>query len=87
MQLVHVSRWNLSHVSVRVRSVRAASSNNTAEPKYDMLVSSMTYIAPQLTCVLLVHMTSTHKRGSDATVGERSNFKKVLTHTQDHGDA
>ena len=28
MQLVHVSRWNLSHVSVRVRSVRAASSHN-----------------------------------------------------------
>ena len=26
-------------------SVRAASSHNTAEPKYDMLVSSMTYIA------------------------------------------
>ena len=26
-------------------SVRAASSNNTAEPKYDMLVSSMPYIA------------------------------------------
>ena len=45
MQLVHVSRWNLSHVRVRVWSVRAASSNNTAEPKYDMLVSSMTYIA------------------------------------------
>ena len=28
-----------------VMSVRAASSNNTAEPKYDMLVSSMTCIA------------------------------------------
>ena len=26
-------------------SVRAASFNNTAEPKYDMLVSSMTIIA------------------------------------------
>ena len=38
-------RENRSRVSVRVMSVRAASSNNTAEPKYDMLVSSMTYIA------------------------------------------
>ena len=42
---------------------------------------------PQLTCVLLVHITSTHKPGSDATIGERSNFKKIPTHTQDHGDA
>ena len=42
---------------------------------------------PQLTCVLLVHITSMHKPGSDATVGERSNFKKNPTHTQDHGDA
>ena len=33
---------------------------------------------PQLTCVLLVHITSMHKPGSDATVGERSNFKKFL---------
>ena len=31
MQLVHVSRWNRSHVSVRVRLVRAASSHNTVE--------------------------------------------------------
>ena len=41
----------------------------------------------ELTCVLLVHITSTHKPGSDATVGEHSNFKKNLTHTQDHDDA
>src|SRR3954465_12652067 len=33
MQLVHVSRWNRSHVSVRVRLVRAASSHNTAESR------------------------------------------------------
>ena len=38
-------RENRSRVSVRVMSVRAASSSNTAEPKYDMLVSSMTYIS------------------------------------------
>ena len=25
-----------------------------------------------------MHITSTHKPGSDATVGERSNFKKIL---------
>ena len=34
-----------------------------------------------------MHITSTHKPGSDDTVGERSNFKKIPTHTQDHGDA
>ena len=45
------------------------------------------YYRPQLTCVLLIHITSTHKPSSDATVGERSNFKKIPTHTQDHGDA
>ena len=28
-------------------------------------------------------MTSTHKPGSDATIGERSNFKKIPTLTQD----
>ena len=59
---------------------------HTAESKYDMLVSSMTIIAHNF-CVLLVHITSTHRPGSDATVGERSNFKKIPTHTQDHGDA
>ena len=67
-------------------SVRVASSNNTAKPKYDMLVSSMTYIAHNS----LVSTRAQHQRiklGSDATVGERSNFKKFPTHTQDHGDA
>ena len=42
---VHSTAVNQSRVSVRVMSVRAASSNNTAESKYDMLVSSMTIIA------------------------------------------
>ena len=68
-------------------SVRAASSHNTAEPKYDMLVSSMTYIAHNS---LVFYSCISHQRiepGSDATVGERSNFKKIPTHTQDHGDA
>ena len=27
-----------------------------------------------------------HRPGSDTTVGERSNFKKIPTYTQDHGD-
>ena len=40
------------------------------------------YYRPTL-CVLLVHITSTHRPGSDATVGERSNFKKIPTITQD----
>ena len=35
MQQLHVSRWNLSHVSVRVRSVRAASSHNAVETRLD----------------------------------------------------
>ena len=30
-----------------------------------------------------MHITSTHKPGSDATVGERGNFKKIPTITQD----
>ena len=30
-------------------------------------------------------MTSSIKPGSDTTVGERRNFKKNPTHTQDHG--
>ena len=33
-----------------------------------------------------MHITSTDKPGSDATVGEHSNFKKFPTHMQDHGD-
>ena len=65
-------------------SVRAASSNNIVEPKYDVLVSSMTYIAHNslvfYSCILHQHI----KPGSDATIGERSNFKKFPTHTQDH---
>ena len=68
-------------------SVRAASSNNTAEPKYDIAGKQYDLYRPQLTCVLFVHITYTHKRGSDATVGERSNFKKNPTHTHDRGDA
>ena len=40
------------------------------------------YYRPQLTCVLLVHITSTHKPSSDTTVGERSNFKKKILCTR-----
>ena len=35
MHQVHVNRWNLSHVRVRVRSVRAASSHNTVETRLE----------------------------------------------------
>ena len=59
-------------------SVRAASSNNTAEPKYDMLVSSMTYIAHNSLVFYSCILHQFIKLGSDATVGERSNFKKIL---------
>ena len=38
---------------------------------------------PTTLCVLLVHITSTHRPGSDATVGERSISKKNPTITQD----
>ena len=59
-------------------SVRAASSNNTAEPKYDMLVSSMTYIAHNSLVFYSCILHQRIKPGSDATVGERSNFKNFL---------
>ena len=62
--------------------VWAASSNNTAESKYDMLVSSMTIITDN-SCVLLVHITSTHRPGSDATIDKRSISKNLPTITQD----
>ena len=52
-------------------SVRAASSNNTAEPNYDMLVSSMTCIAHNY-FVFYSCIVTTHKPGSDTTVGNRS---------------
>src|SRR3954462_2596317 len=59
-------------------SVRAASSNNTAEPKYDMLVGSMTCIVHN-SLVFYSCKTSNHKNlRSDATVGKRSNFKNFL---------
>ena len=74
-------------------SVRAASSNNTAESKYDMLVSSMTIIAHN-SLVFYSCKSSNHKNlGSDTTVGERSNFKNFLRtnkimvmHSNERGD-
>ena len=59
-------------------SARAASSNNTAEPKYDMLVSSMTYIAHNSLVFYSCILHQRIKPSSDATVGERSNLKKIL---------
>ena len=77
MHQVHVSRWNLSHVRVRVRSVRAASSHNTAETR---LSSSGKHIEqnqrPQLLCVLLVHRIYAIDLAHDATIGERSRNSK-----------
>src|SRR4051812_42818910 len=71
-------RGNRSRVSVRVRLVRVVSSNNTAEPKYDMLVGSMTCIVHN-SLVFYSCKTSNNKNlGSDATVGLRSNFKIFL---------
>src|SRR3954463_11456447 len=77
MQLVHVCRWKLSHVSVRVRSGRAASSHNAAESR---LTSNGKHIEqnqrPQLLCVLLVHGIYAIDLAHDATVGERSRNSK-----------
>src|SRR3954470_5533988 len=77
MQLVHVSRWNRSHVSVRVRLVRAASSHNTVETR---LTGNGKHIEqnqrPQLLCVLLVHRIYAIDLAHDATVGERSRNSK-----------
>src|SRR4051812_31891883 len=71
-------RGNRSCVSIRVRLVRVVSSNNTADPKYDMLVGSMTCIVHN-SLVFYSCITSNHKNlGSDATVGKRSNFKNFL---------
>ena len=68
-------------------SVRAASSNNTAEPKYDMLVSSMTIIAHNSLCSTHAY----HLRidlAHDATVGEQKKNKKILRTRKIHlGDA
>src|SRR3954471_3765962 len=84
MHLVHVSRWNRSHVRVRVRLVRAASSHNAAESR---LTSNGKHIEqnqrPQLLCVLLVHGIYAIDLAHDATVGERStNSKKFLRVTK-----
>src|SRR4051812_48720468 len=59
-------------------SVRAASSNNTAEPKYDMMVGSMTYIAHNSLVFYSCILHQRIKPGSDTTVRERSNFKNFL---------
>src|SRR3954463_13327475 len=84
MQLVHVSRWNLSHVRVRVRSVRAASSHSAAESR---LTSNGKHIVqnqcPQLLCVLLVQRIYAIDLAHDATVGERSRNSKFSTQHQD----
>ena len=62
-------------------SVRAASSNNTDESKYDMLVSSMTSIVHNL-IVFYSCISSTHRPGSDATAGERSILKFSYDHAR-----
>ena len=59
-------------------SVRAASSHNTAEPKCDMLVRSMTCIAHNSLVFYSCILHQRIKPGSDTTVGERSNFKIFL---------
>ena len=42
----------------------------------------------ELDVVLGTHLTKALGASSNASiVGERSNFKKIPTHTQDHGDA
>src|SRR3954471_12787942 len=53
-------RGNRSRVRVRVRLVRVVSSNNTAEPMYDMLVGSMTCIVHN-SLVFYSCKTSNHK--------------------------
>ena len=62
-------------------SVRAASSHNTAEAKYDMLVSSMTSIAHNSLCSTRAY----HLRidlAHDATVGEHSILKFSYDHAR-----
>ena len=74
-------RENWSRVSVLVMLVRAASSNNTAKPKYDMLVSSMTSIAHNSLCSTRAY----HLRIDLALIPQLGNivFKNFPTITQD----
>ena len=58
-------------------SVWAASSNNTVESKLDIGGKHYDYYRPQL-IVFYSCISSTHRPGSDTTVGERSNFKNFL---------
>ena len=49
--------------------------------------SNMYILTPTTPLCSTRALTSTDRPGSDAIFGERGNFKKVPTHTQDHGDA
>ena len=83
MQQVHVSRWNLSHVSVRVRSVPAASSHNAARIKIGLVtVSILNKINTHNYFVFYSCIETTHKPGSDTTVGDRSRNLKFPMHHQ-----
>ena len=72
---------NQSRVSLRVMSVWADSSHNTAETKYDMLVSSMTIIAHNSLCSTRAY----HLRIDQALIPLLGNvvFQKFPTITQD----
>ena len=67
-------------------SVRAASSNNTAESKYDMLVSSMTSIATTHLCSTRAYNININNLARMPLLGFVVISKKIPTHTQDHGD-
>ena len=44
-------------------------------------------MAPAFVCFLIPALVPAKKRDVVGPVGERSNFKKIPTHMQDHGDA
>ena len=55
--------------------------------KLGMLMNTLKRIALTFEEVLTVHCLWDSEGRFVPTVGERSNFKKNPTHTQDHGDA
>ena len=76
MPLVHVIQWNRSHVSVRVRSVRAASF--TMPPKQNKTSSGkkIDNIYAHNKFVFYSCIETTHRPSSDTTVGECSRNSK-----------
>ena len=84
MQQVHVRRWNQSHVSVHVKSVRDASSHNAAKIRIRLVtVNKLNKSSPTTTLCSTRAYNLRIDLDHDATFGERSNnSKKILRVTK-----